>query len=120
MTAYVNMGDKVNAGTSVSGAITLTHQQNIFTSDAVITPTPKVFTVTSALIDAFTCPVVSVMASSSDTTVLLEVAYGSLTPTTESLTNEAAASITPGTFTFSVVAITTTTGHAPNIGVSFL
>lgn len=120
MTQYVNMGDKYVYGTSSSGAITVYHQQNIFTSDAAITPTPKVFTVTSPLIDAFTCPVVSVMLVSADTTMLCEVAYGNVVPTTETLTNDASAVITPGTFTFSVVAITTTTGHAPQIGVSFL
>jgi hypothetical protein len=120
MSAYVNMGDKVNAGSSVAGAITLTHQQNVFSSDAVIPTTGKVFTITSPLIDNLTIPVVSCQLAPADTGAKISVAFGALTPTAETLNSGGfAASITPGTLVFTLTAGTITSLN-PLIGVCFL
>lgn len=120
MSAYVNMGDKVIAGTSSSGAITLNNQQNIFTSDAIIGTAGKAFTITSQLIDAYTIPVVTVMQGTAETGAKCTVTYGILTPTSETLTNGAQASITKGTFTFTLTCVGTASSVAPQIGVCFL
>jgi hypothetical protein len=122
MTAYVNMGDKVSAGTSVAGAITLNNQQNIFTSDAVIPiTTGKVFTVTSPLIDANTIPVVSCIPASGDTGGAVATYLGKIVPTTWTLNSQGFAAVaTPGTLTFTLVALTNPTSAAPKVGVNFL
>lgn len=119
MSQYVNVGDKVNAGSSSSGAITLSHQSNIFTSDANITTTAKIFTITSALIDAYTVPVVSVQNDTSYTGAVT-VSIGAMVATSETLTNGAAASITPGTLKIGLTAVTTSTTVAPKVCVTFL
>lgn len=122
MSAYVNMGDKVNAGASVAGAITLSHQQNVFLSDSQLTAaTPKTFTITSVLIDANTVPVVSAYITGGAAS-FISAAIGTLTPTAETLNSGGfAASITPGTLTFTLTATVTTTGAAnPTVCVNFL
>lgn len=122
MSAYVNMGDKVNAGSSVAGAITLTHQQNLFLSDTQLTAaTAKTFTITSPLIDAFTIPVVSAYITGGAAS-FISAAIGTITPTTQTLNSgEFAAVTTPGTLTFTLTATVTTTGAAnPTVCVNFL